>query len=175
MANRSTTAYAATILRPRMEVYEFWRNWSNLPRFSRHLKSVEDLGNGRTRWTTIGPTGDVSWEAETTRDIPGDSIAWRASQEADVWNAGEVRFKDAPGDRGTEVTLRMAYDIPFGIVGEAVAKVTGTAPEAEIAESIRRFKAILECGEVPSVEGQPSNQMRDENVPGDASPKVGLR
>jgi len=69
----------------------------------------------------------------------------------------------------------MAYDMPGGFIGETTAKLTGTSPEAEIAESVRRFKAILECGELPTVEGQPSNQMRNDNMPGDASPKVGLR
>lgn len=175
MGEHSSAAYAATILKPRQEVYEFWRHWQNLPRFSRHLKSVEDLGNGLTRWTAEGPRGDVTWEAETTEDIPGQRIAWRSVGDADVKNFGEVNFKDAPADRGTEVVVRMGYDLPGGFIGETVAKFTGTSPEAEIAESIRRFKTILECGELPIIEGQPSNQMRNDNKPGDESPRVGLR
>ncbi|RYG39528.1 SRPBCC family protein [bacterium] len=175
MAEDSTVAYAATILKPRQEVYAFWRDWQNLPRFSRHLKKVEDLGNGRTRWTTEGPQGDVSWEAETTQDVPGERIAWQSVGDAKVANHGIVTFTDAPADRGTEVVVRMAYDMPGGIIGETVAKVTGNSPEAEIAESVRRFKTILECGELPLNEGQPSNQMRGDNQPGDISQKVGLR
>ncbi|RYG49559.1 SRPBCC family protein [bacterium] len=175
MAEDSTVAYAATILKPRQEVYAFWRDWQNLPRFSRHLKSVEDLGNGRTRWTTEGPQGDVSWEAETTQDVPGERIAWQSVGDAKVHNHGIVTFTDAPADRGTEVVVHMAYDMPGGFIGEAVAKLTGNSPEAEIAESVRRFKAIMECGELPIVEGQPSNLKRGDNVPGEASPKVGVR
>lgn len=175
MASHSTVEYSATILKSRQEVYDFWRTWANLPRFSRHLKSVEDLGNRRTRWTAEGPAGDVTWEAETTQDVPGQAIAWYSVGEADVKNSGQVEFKDAPGDRGTEVTVRMSYDLPMGFFGEAVAKMTGTSPEAEVAESVRRFKTILECGELPIVEGQPSNRMRKENEPGDISPRVGLR
>lgn len=171
----SRVAYGATIYKPRQEVYAFWRSWQNLPRFARHLKKVEDLGGDKTRWTAEGPQGDVTWEAETTADVPGERIAWRSVGHADVPNHGEVLFKDAPMDRGTEVVVRLAYDIPYGIVGEWAAKATGNSPEAEIAEAVRRFKAILECGELPVVEGQSSNRKRGENQPGDPSPKVGVR
>lgn len=175
MAQDRTVAYAATIYKPRQEVYDFWRNWPNLPRFARHLKTVEDLGGGKTRWTAEGPQGDVTWEAETTADVPGERIAWRSVGHADVPNHGDVTFRDAPMDRGTEVTVRLAYDIPYGIIGELAAKATGNAPEAEIAEAVRRFKCILECGELFVNEGQPSNIKRGDNVPGQESPKVGFR
>ncbi len=175
MAQDSSVAYAATIYKPRREVYAFWRAWHNLPRFARHLKTVEDLGGGKTRWTAEGPQGPVSWDAETTADVPGERIAWRSVGHADVPNHGEVHFKDAPMDRGTEVVVRLAYDIPYGILGELAARATGNHPEAEIAEAVRRFKAILECGEIPTIEGQSSNRKRGDNAPGQESPKVGLR
>lgn len=175
MAENATVTYAATIYRPRDLVYQFWREWSNLPRFARHLKSVEDLGDGRTRWTAIGPRGDVTWEAETIEDVPGKRIAWRSVGNAEVPNHGDVDFLYAPQDRGTEVVVTLSYEMPFGFLGELAAKQTGTSPEAEVAEAIRRFKSILECGEIFVVEGQPSNLKRGDNVPGDPSPKVGLR
>jgi uncharacterized membrane protein len=136
---------------------------------------VEDLGDSKTRWTAEGPKGDVTWEAETTMDFPNQSIGWKSLAGADVANSGRIDFEDAPGDRGTEVKVQISYDPPGGIFGELVAKATGTSPEAELAETLRRFKAILECGEAPIIEGQPSNQMRKENKPGDLSSKVGLR
>ena len=175
MAQDSTAAYAATIFKPRQEVYAFWREWQNLPRFARHLKKVEDLGGGKTRWTAEGPHGDVAWEAETTEDVPGQRIAWRSVGHPDVPNHGVVTFKDAPQDRGTEVVVSMAYDMPYGIFGELAARVTGNHPEAEIAEAVRRFKCILECGELFVNEGQPSNIRRGDNVPGQESQKVGFR
>ena len=175
MGKDSTVAYAATIYKPRQEVYDFWRHWQNLPRFARHLKAVEDLGNDKTRWTAEGPQGDVTWEAETTEDVRGEKIAWRSVGHADVPNHGSVVFKDAPQDRGTEVLVTLAYDMPYGVFGELAAKVTGNAPEAEIAEAVRRFKCILECGELFVNEGQPSNIKRGDNKPGDESPKVGMR
>lgn len=170
-----TAAYATTILKPRQEVYAYWRNWQNLPKFSRHLKSVEDIGSNRTRWTTEGPRGDISWDAETTQDLPGELISWKSIGEADVSNHGHVTFKDAPGDRGTEVVATLSYDIPGGIAGEAAAKLTGTSPEAEVAETLRRFKCLLEVGELPTIEGQSSNRKRGDNQPGEESPRTGLR
>jgi uncharacterized membrane protein len=176
MGKDSTAEYAVTIYCPRPEVYALWRNWQNFPRFARHLKSVEDLGSGLTRWTAVGPGGEeVTWEAETTADVPNELISWRSIGDPDVPNQGEVVFRDAPMDRGTEVYARLSVDMPHGIIGKAVAKVTGTSPEAEVGETMRRFKCILECGELPVIEGQPSNQRRGENMPGDESPKVGLR
>lgn len=164
-----------TILKPREEVYAFWRNWQNLPRFSPYLKSVEESGSNRTKWVAKGPRGDVEWEAETVNDEPGRLISWRSLDGADVQNAGKVEFSDAPGQRGTEVKVSLQYDAPGGAIGAFAAKVTGLEPEQEVAESVRRFKAILECGEVPVNEGQPSNQKRGDNMPGDPAPVRGLR
>lgn len=175
MAEDKTVAYATTIYKPRREVYAFWREWTNLPRFARHLKRVEDLGGGRTRWTTEGPNGDVAWEAETTTDVPNERIAWQSVGHSDVPNHGDVIFRDAPMDRGTEVTVHVAYDVPYGLLGDLAAKAKGTSPEAEIAEAMRRFKCILECGELPVIEGQSSNRRRGDNMPGDPSPTTGVR
>ena len=175
MSEGTKVRYAATILAPREQVYQYWRQWENLPRFSRNLKAVEDLGDGQTRWTAEGPDGDVTWMAKTLADVPNERIAWQSIHDTKVPNEGLVQFADAPGERGTEVVVEMSYEAPFGVFGVLAAKVTGNEPEQAIAETIRRFKAILECGELPTVEGQPSNQMRGDNRPGEASPKVGLR
>lgn len=164
-----------TILKPRDEVYAFWRDWKNLPRFSPYLKSVEETLPGRTQWTAKGPTGDVKWEAETTVDEPGRTIGWRSLKGVDVENAGRVEFSDAPGHRGTEVRVSLEYSAPGGALGAFAAKLSGLEPEQEVAESVRRFKSILECGEVPVVEGQPSNQKRGSSMPGDAAHIRGVR
>ena len=164
-----------TILKPRNEVYAFWRDWNNLPRFSPYLKTVQETGPGRTHWVAKGPTGDVEWDAETTVDERDATIGWRSLPGADVANAGRVDFSDAPGDRGTEVKISLSYDAPGGKIGAFAAKISGLEPEQEVAETLRRVKAILECGEVPVVEGQPSNQMRGSSKPGDPAPLRGVR
>jgi len=167
--------YAVTIRRSREEVYAFWRDWENLPLFSRHLISVEDLGSNRTHWVAEGPNGPVEWKAETIQDVPNEQIGWRALPDSDVQNHGVVQFVDAPGNRGTEVRVYISYDAPGGAFGKWLAKMTGNEPEQEVAETMRRFKALLECGELPIVEGQPSNRKRGDSEVGEESPKVGLR
>lgn len=131
------------------EVYRFWRNFENLPRFMKHLESVQDLGAGRSRWTAKAPAGStVSWEAEIVADVPGEVITWRSLQESDVDNAGAVRFERAPGNRGTIVRVNIEYKPFAGAVGAAVAKLFGEEPEQQFDDDLRRFKQVLEVGEV---------------------------
>jgi uncharacterized membrane protein len=138
-----------TIGTPREAMYAYWRDYANLPRFMRHLQSVEDLGDGRTRWTAGAPLGGtVSWEAETTSDVPGDHIAWRSVADADVRHEGVVRFLDAPGDRGTEVHVELRYEPPAGPVGVAVAKLQNAAPDQDIGSDLVRLKQVMETGDI---------------------------
>jgi len=131
------------------EVYRFWRDFQNLPRFMRHLDSVQDLGDGRSRWKAKGPAGtEVEWEATIIADVPGEVITWRSLENSDVDNAGAVRFEEAPGGRGTIVKVNIQYNPPAGIVGAAVAKLFGEEPEQQLDDDLRRFKQVLEVGEV---------------------------
>ena len=131
------------------EVYHFWRKFENLPRFMKHLESVQDLGDGRSRWKATGPAGmEVEWEATIIADVPGEVITWRSLENADVDNAGAVRFERAPGGRGTIVKVNIHYNPPAGVVGATVAKLFGEEPEQQLDDDMRRFKQMLEVGEV---------------------------
>ena len=131
------------------EVYTFWRRFENLPRFMRHLESVEDLGGGRSRWRARGPAGmEVQWEATIVADDPGRVITWRSLEGSDVDNAGAVRFESAPGGRGTIVKVNMEYMPIGGALGAAVAKLFGEEPEQQMDDDLRRFKQVMEVGEV---------------------------
>jgi uncharacterized membrane protein len=131
------------------EVYRFWRNFENLPRFMRHLQTVNDLGDGRSRWKASGPAGmEVEWEATIIADVPGEVITWRSLEDSDVDNAGAVRFERAPGDRGTIVKVNIQYNPPAGVLGATVAKLFGEEPEQQLDDDLRRFKQVLEVGEV---------------------------
>lgn len=157
-----------TVYKPREQVYAFWREVENLPRFMRHLKSVEDLGEGRSRWTARAPKGlgTLTWEAETTADEPGKKIAWRSLPGADIQNAGTVQFEDAPEGhdgpegRGTEVRVQISYRPPAGDVGALAARLFNPAGEQLVKEDVRRFKSLMETGEVPQIEGQPTGEGR---------------
>jgi uncharacterized membrane protein len=150
---------AVTIERPAAELFQFWRNFSNLPRFMQHLEAVEVLDARRSHWIARAPAGrTVAWDAEILTEQPNELIGWRSLPGADVPNAGSVRFKPAPGDRGTEVHVSLEYDAPGGSAGVLVARLFGEEPDLQVREDLRRFKQIMEAGEVATTEGQPSGR-----------------
>jgi uncharacterized membrane protein len=131
------------------ELFAFWRDFENLPRIMKHLERVEVIDDARSRWTVKAPAGrTVEWEAEIYNEVPGQLIAWRTLHDADVANAGSVRFRQAPGGRGTEVCVELEYAPPGGRIGAAVAKLFGESPELQVREDLRRFKQLMEAGEL---------------------------
>jgi uncharacterized membrane protein len=150
---------AITIARPRQEVYRFWRSLGNLPRFMKNLKSVIELDGNRSHWVATAPAGrTVKWDAIVHNEREGELIAWRSLPGSDVDHAGSVWFKDAPGGRGTEVCVELQYNPPAGALGAVFASLWGKEPGQEIREDLHRLKALLEAGEVITVEGQPSGR-----------------
>jgi uncharacterized membrane protein len=147
---------SVTVRRPRKEVYAFWHDFQNLPQFMTHLDSVEITGIRRTHWCATGPAGrKVEWDAELTAEDDSSLIAWRSLEGADVENSGTVRFVKAPGDRGTEIHLELHYHIPGGPLGAAVAKLFGEEPSQQANDDLRRFKQVMETGEVVRSDGSP--------------------
>jgi len=143
-----------TINRPIDEVYSFWRNFENFPRFMRHLESVQQLSGPLSRWRAKGPAGmSVEWEAEMLEAREHEWIAWRSLEGADVQNSGSVRFERAPGARGTEVRVQLQYSPPAGVLGKGIAWLFGEEPSQQIHEDLHRMKGLLETGEVPLSEG----------------------
>ncbi|MET0591837.1 MAG: SRPBCC family protein [Polyangiaceae bacterium] len=139
---------AITVNRSREDVYAFWRDFEHLPLFMSHLESVEVHGS-RSTWRAKGIGGmTFRWDAEFVADQPNESIAWRSCAGADVPNQGSVHFLDAPGGRGTEVRVELRYDPPAGKVGAKLAKLFGKEPGQEITGDLRRFKQVIETGEV---------------------------
>lgn len=152
---------SVTIDRSSEDLYRFWRDFRNLPRFMRHLESVQVSGDSspheRSHWLVKGPAGmKLEWGAEITQDQPGRLIAWRSLEGADVQHSGRVHFEDDPGGRGTLVSVEMRYDPPGGSLGSAVAKLFGEDPRWLVRDSLRRFKQVMEAGEVITTEGQPA-------------------
>lgn len=148
--------HSVTIMRSADELFGFWRNFENLPRFMQHLKSVECLDEKKSRWTATGPAGfSVQWDAEIINEEPNALIAWQSTGGADVDNAGSVRFVDAPEGRGTEVRVVLDYIPPAGKVGSIIAKLFGQEPDAQVREDLRRFKRLMETGEIATIQGQP--------------------
>jgi uncharacterized membrane protein len=143
-----------TINRPPEEIYRFWRDPTNLPRFMRRLESVQATAERRTHWRARGPGGaSVEWDAEIVDDRPPSLIAWRTLPGAPVDHAGVVRFERAPGGRGTQVAVELEYTPPGGALGAAVARGLGRAPEQELPEDLRRLKQLMETGGIVVSEG----------------------
>jgi uncharacterized membrane protein len=140
------------------ELYAYWHNFENLPKFMRHLESVRVLDNGRSHWVAKAPAitgGQVEWDAEVIADEPNAHIAWRALPGGDVEHRGSINFTKALGDRGTRVKVVLEYDPPAGKLGRWVAKLFGEEPEQQIHDDLRNFKRIMEIGEVLTINGQP--------------------
>jgi uncharacterized membrane protein len=145
-----------TINRPPEELYRFWHDFQNLPRFMRHLESVQVAGGGgrRSHWMAKAPAGKkVEWDAEIVDDRPNELIAWRSLEGADVDNSGLVRFTPAPGGRGTQVHVELQYNPPGGRAGAKIAKIFGEEPAQQVEDDLRAFKQVVETGEVVLSEG----------------------
>ncbi len=137
------------IQRPAEELYPFWRDFENLPRFMEHLESVTVLTPQRSRWTARGPAGNrVSWDAEIHHEIPDQLIAWRSVPGSGVANAGSVHFTPVRGGGSTEVRVVLSYAPPAGRLGAAVAKLLGQEPRRQVDDDLRRFKQVMESGEI---------------------------
>jgi uncharacterized membrane protein len=140
---------AITVGRPVSEVYGFWRNLENLPRFMSHLESVELVDDTRSHWSVLGPAGvRLEWDAETVEDRPNELISWRSLLGGQVKTAGYVRFRPAPGNRGTEIVVEMRYDPPGGVLGASIAKLFGESGQEVVSRDLQAFKNVMEVGEV---------------------------
>jgi uncharacterized membrane protein len=147
---------SVTIDRPAQELYDFWRRLENLPRFMRHLEEVRETGDRRSHWVGHTPFGArAAWEAEIVEERPGRLLSWRSVEGSQVDTAGSVLFEDATGGRGTVVRVDMELRPPGHLLGKALASLGHNALEREVKEDLRRFKNLMEAGEVPTTEGQP--------------------
>jgi uncharacterized membrane protein len=159
---------AVTVNRQRAELFRMWRNFENLPRFMHDLESVrvDEADSGRSHWVAKGPLGrQIEWDAEVIEERENELLVWKSLPGSQVESMGRVEFLDAPGGRGTIVHISMQYNPPAGSLGAAFAKLLGKEPGLQIKEDLRRFKQIMETGEIPTVEGQSSGRRSaDEDV-----------
>ncbi len=162
---------AITIRKSPEEVYAYWRDFRNLPKFMQHLQDVRVIDNTHSHWATKAPFGGgtVEWDAEIVEDQPNEMIAWQSVDEATVPNGGRVTFKKAPRDQGTEVRVVMVYEVPGGKLGEAVAGLFGEDPKRQVYDDLRSLKQVLETGEVlfsdASIHGKPHPAQPSDKIP----------
>lgn len=151
--------HSVTIEKPADELYRAWRDIESAPRYMVDVDSVRRTDDRHSHWITKGPLGTtIEWDSEVFRDEPGHLIAWKTLPGADVPHAGTVRFDPATGARGTVVTLAINYEPPGGAVGQAFAKLLGNDPDKNVRKDLRRFKQLMEAGELATTTGQPSGR-----------------
>ena len=144
---------SVTIARPRHELYDFWRDFRNLPLFMENIVSVHFIDATRSHWQIKGPADSVvEWDSLITEDVPGEVIAWTSVEGADVPNTGRIEFKDSGNGRGTVVTATIAYDPPATKLGALIAKLFGREPQIQARRDLRRFKQLMETGELATSE-----------------------
>jgi uncharacterized membrane protein len=144
-----------TVNRSPTDLFRFWRKLENLPLFMTHLQSVTTSPGNRSHWVARAPLGvRMEWDAEIINEKENEVIAWRSLEGSEVDNAGSVHFTPAPGGHGTAVRVILKYDPPGGGVAAAIARLLGDDPGAQIEEELRRFKQLMEVGEVPRANGK---------------------
>jgi uncharacterized membrane protein len=144
---------AITMDRPPEDLYQYWRNLENIPRLLDDLLSVKIIDRTRSQWTLRAPGGvELRWTAEITVDRPNEMIGWRSVGRGDIDNAGYIRFERAAGGRATEVRVALQYNPPAGKLGAMLATALGEKPEGLIEQALRRFKQLMEAGEISTIE-----------------------
>ena len=146
------------VFRSRAEVFDIWHALENLPHYMRHLADVERLDGTRSKWTFEIPRlgTHLQWISELTVLDENHRLAWRSLPGGDVATAGDVRFEDTPGGKGTILRIRLAYWPPAGKAGRGLSQVFNPAFERLIREDLRRVKFFIEAEEIPTIEGQPT-------------------
>jgi uncharacterized membrane protein len=143
---------------PLEEVFAFWTDYQNFPRFMSNVRNVQRMAEGRSRWVVAGPAGvPVHWTAEVTQVVPLQAIEWRAAGGSEIRHEGSVRFENSSnGRRGTRVTVRLRYFPPAGAFGHAVAALFGADPKSEMDADLMRMKAMIETGRAPHDAARPN-------------------
>lgn len=161
----TSVSRSITVGKPPDELYERWRDPEQFTRVMGHVADITSRDDDRFYWTVHAPMGqDVSWETHVVDEEPGEFIKWESPEDAMLPNEGEVRFEEAAGDRGTIVTLSVTIHPPGGALGNAALKRLGIVPAVLAGEALRRFKSLVETGEIPSLSGNPSTRGRGDLV-----------
>ncbi len=154
------TEISTTINRPADELFNFWRDFHNLPRILKHVELVECFSPTRSHWRVRTSENElIEWDVDVINERPNEMIAWRTLESSDVQHAGSIWFKPAPGEMGTEVKLAVEYSA--GKVADFMAKLFRRSPDQQIREDLRHFKQIMEAGEIPTTLGQPAGRTED--------------
>ena len=149
-----------TINRPVGELFSYFRDFANLATFMENVERIDVLDDRRSHWVVKAPGGKtVEWTSVVTEEAPNSFIAWASEEGAEIPNSGRVDFRDA-GDRGTVISATILYDPPAGTIGKLVAKIFQREPAIQGRRDLRRFKQLMETGEIAT--GARNRRLQEE-------------
>ena len=147
------------------DLYEAWRDPTVFSEVMGHFAEVTPSTEDRFHWTVKGPLGRmVTWETRVVESDPAEIVRWETPAKAMLSNAGEVRFREATGDRGTDVTLTLRFDPPGGPLGDAALRRLDLIPRELAGVALSRFKSLVESGSIPTPQGNPSGRGRGDRL-----------
>ena len=147
-----------TIELPRDEVYRRWRDARSQPEIWGHFAALTDATEAGAHWRVDAPLGrTLEWDTRIVEERDGELIRWESTG-GNLPNEGTIELRDAPGDFGTEITLRMRFDPPGGPLGDVATRLFDDPAKLVLAKALRRFKSLVESGEIPSTEHDPSGR-----------------
>jgi len=160
-AGASLVGRTVTVNKPKQELYAVWRDFTRFPEFMDNVREIVKLDEQRSEWTIEAPMGaTVKVLTRIVEDVPGATIAWVSEPDSQIETAGRVEFADAAPGRGTFVRLVMRYTPPAGGLGRLTAKVLQREPQIQARRDLRRFKQLMETGEV-ATNASPSGRKAD--------------
>jgi uncharacterized membrane protein len=137
------------------EAYRMWRDFENMPLFMNHIESVTAIDDRRYKWTAVTPVGvKLQWNVEIDTERPGELISWHSLPGSDVNVTGNIVFRTAPANRGTLLVVVLEYRPAARSAARALVNLVGKTPSRLLRQDLRRFKALVETGEIPTIEGQ---------------------
>lgn len=153
---------SVTVAKPAEEIYSFWRKLENLPLVADNLVSVSQTSPTDSHWVAKAPLNTtLEWDAEITLEEKNRMLEWRTKEHSTIEHTGSVQLVPAPGGQGTEIRLVLEYAVPVGFVASKLAGMAGRGPDQQAARQLGRLKALMETGEIPTVEGQPAGGKRN--------------
>lgn len=161
-ADKKTRPASVTILADQGTIFSLVRDFSRWPNFMKHVTRVEQTSPTNYRWTAGEPGKTTQWETEVLEEIPGQMIAWRTTEDSPFRQIGAIILDRAVGGRGTVLSFKMKNESVLAELVGFASKLTLKDPDSEAADTIRRLKALIETGEVPTVDGQPSGRDEEE-------------
>ena len=148
-----------TIEKPAEELYRRWRQPETLSKVMGHFADIRASGDDRAHWQMHAPLGQtLEWDMRTIEERPGEVLRWQALPGSRLPVEGSLRLRSALADRGTVATLRFQFDPPGGVLGDTALKLLGGAPRLIASKALRRFKNLVETGEIPTTERQPAGR-----------------